>query len=593
MKSTDLKTPRDNALPELLCPAGSFDSAVAAVKAGADAVYLGGKMLNARMNAKNFDDKQLCECVDYCHKHGVKVYVTLNTAVLDREMAEVVAYSDMLYSIGVDALIVSDIGLASELSGRYPQMELHASTQASGHNTDCAREFQRLGFVRMVCAREMSKSEIDRLCKESPIEIEQFIHGAMCVSQSGQCLASAMMGGRSGNRGACAQPCRMCYNGQYPLSLKDMCLAEHMTELIESGVASLKIEGRMKSPSYVYEVTKIYRTLLDERRNATPEEMEKLRAVFSRGGFSDGYYTDVINSDMNGVRSSDDINASRELKTEFKELKRGLPQIVINERKAPAEYLPPKPAKRDKKSGKPIYTARFSSTEQIRGEGFFSHIYLPLDKYKPGLADGVIMPPSVFPNEEAQTEKLLEQAVKNGAAHVLVTHIGQVELCKKYGLIMHGDYRLNIFNTPSAKYATSLGLRDLILSPELTLPRMRDIVAPKCAIVYGKVPLMLLSKPIEAPSLCDKTGAHFPVIADGTWQTLLNSVPIYMADKAKLLDDNGLRGRHLMFTTESAREVSEIIDSFKQGRPFKGNGYRRIQLNDAQKQSNHKEKERN
>ncbi len=584
MKSTDLKASVGKALPELLCPAGSFDSAVAAVKAGADAVYLGGRMLNARMNAKNFDDKQLCECVEYCHKHGVKAYVTLNTAVFDRELAEAVEYSDMLYKIGVDALIVSDIGLASELSKRYPCMELHASTQASGHNADCAKEFQRLGFTRMVCARELSKAEIGKLCKESPIEIEQFVHGAMCVSQSGQCLASAMMGGRSGNRGSCAQPCRMCYNGQYPLSLKDMCLAEHITELIESGVASLKIEGRMKSPSYVYEVTKIYRTLLDERRNATPEEMEKLKAVFSRGGFSDGYYTDKVNSDMNGVRSSDDITASRELKTEFKETKRRFSQIVVKDREKPGEYLPPRPAKRDKKQGKPIYTARFSSPGQICGEGFFSHIYLPLDKYKAGMADGIVMPSAVFPNEEEQTERLLESAVKNGAAHALITHIGQVELCKKYGLIMHGDYRLNIFNTPCAKYAVSLGLRDLMLSPELTLPRMRDIVAPKCAIVYGYLPIMLLSKPIEYSALCDKLGAHFPVIADGAYQTLLNSVPVYMADKAKLLDDNGLRGRHMMFTTESEREVSEIIDSFKNERPFKGNGFRRIQLNDTQKQ---------
>ncbi len=584
MRSTDLKvSSAEKPLPELLCPAGSFDAAVAAVKAGADAVYLGGKTLNARMNAKNFDDKQLCECVEYCHKHGVKVYVTLNTAVLDREMGEAVYYADMLYSVGVDALIVSDIGFAAEISGRYPQMELHASTQASGHNTDCAKEFQKLGFVRMVCAREMSKPEIELLCREAPIEIEQFIHGAMCVSQSGQCLASAMMGGRSGNRGACAQPCRMCYNGQYPLSLKDMCLACHVTELIDSGVASLKIEGRMKSPSYVYEVTRIYRTLLDERRNATPEETEKLKAVFSRGGFSDGYYTDKVDSEMNGIRSSDDINASRELKTEFKEIKRELPHIVVKDRKAPDEYAPLRFAKRDKKTGKPIYTARFSSPEQIRGEGFFSHIYLPLDKYRSGSADGVVMPPSIFPNEADKTERLLETAVKNGATHALVTHIGQVELCKKYGLVMHGDYRLNIFNTPAAQYAVSLGMRDVILSPELTLPRIRDIVAPKCAVVYGRLPIMLLSKPIEHDSLCDKTGAHFPVIADGMWQTLLNSVPVYMADKGKLLDDNGVRGRHLMFTLESGREVSEIIDSFKEGRPFKGTGFRRIQLNDTQK----------
>ncbi len=564
-------------LPELLSPAGSFDAAVAAVKAGADAIYLGGKILNARMNAKNFDDKQLAECVEYCHKRGVKVYVTLNTAVLDRELSEAVAYADGLYMMGVDALIISDVGLAHELSGRYKHMELHASTQASGHNTDCARAFQRLGFSRMVCARELSYKEIKRLCAESPIEIEQFIHGAMCVSQSGQCLASAMMGGRSGNRGECAQPCRMCYNNGYPLSLKDMCLAGHVTELIESGVASLKIEGRMKSPAYVYEVTRIYRTLLDEGRNATPEELEKLKAVFSRSGFTDGYYTDTIDGSMNGVRSADDISATRELKTEFKETKRGLEPIALTDREMPEPYAPPKAARREKKIGKPIFTARFSSPEQIRGEGFFSHIYLPLDKFRPGAADGIIMPPSVFPDEEAKTEALLRSAVENGAQHALITHIGQAELCKKYGLILHGDYRLNVFNTPCGQYLTSLGLRDVMLSPELTLPRMRDIAAPKCALIYGRIPLMLLSKHIAERTLCDKTGAHFPVIGDEQWQTVLNSVPFYMADRGKQLDDNGIRGRHLMFTVESSKEVSDIISAFKSGLPPKIPAIRRIQ----------------
>ncbi len=576
---------QDRALPELLSPAGSFDAAVAAVKAGADAIYLGGKMLNARMNAKNLDDSQLSECVDYCHKRGVKVYVTLNTAVLDRELAEAVSYADRLYLMGADALIVSDIGLACQLSGRYEGMELHASTQASGHNADCARALQKLGFSRMVCARELSRDEIKRLCEGAPIEIEQFIHGAMCVSQSGQCLASAMMGGRSGNRGECAQPCRMCYNGAYPLSLKDICLAGHVTELIESGVASLKIEGRMKSPSYVYEVTRIYRTLLDERRNATPAETEKLRAVFSRCGFTDGYYTDRIGDSMNGVRSADDISASRELKTEFCEIKRELAPIVINGRTQSSEYIPPRLAKREKKQGKAIYTARFSSPEQIRGEGFFSHIYLPLDKFKAGSADGVIMPPSVFPDEERQTEELLKQAVENGAAHALVTHIGQIELCKKHGLILHGDYRLNVFNSASGQYLSSLGLRDIMLAPELTLPQMRDESAPKCAIVYGHLPIMLLSKPIGDRVLKDKTGASFPVTHEGAWQTVLNSVPIYMADKASLLDQNGIRGRHMIFTTESAKEVMSVIEAYKNGTPPRTNAIRRLLVTREKRQN--------
>ena len=251
---------KNNKLPELLAPAGSMEAANAAVLAGADAIYVGGRFLNARMNAKNFSDGELISCIENCHKKGVRVYVTVNTAVLDKELSEAVKYTDFLYKIGTDALIISDLGLASAIKGRYPGMGIHASTQASGHNADCAKAFADLGFDRMVCARELSYNEITALCKTSPIEIEQFIHGAICVSQSGQCLLSAVMGGRSGNRGVCAQPCRMKYNGSYPLSMKDMCLASHVTELIKSGVSSLKIEGRMKSPSYVYKVVKAYRT---------------------------------------------------------------------------------------------------------------------------------------------------------------------------------------------------------------------------------------------------------------------------------------------------------------------------------------------
>lgn len=556
---------KNNSKPEILAPAGSLEAAYAAVAGGADAIYIGGRMLNARMNAKNFSDEALSECIGHCHKNGVKVYVTLNTAVLDRELKSAVDYADMLYSLGVDALIVSDTGLASALKDRYPEMELHASTQASGHNADCAKALAELGFCRMVCARELSENDIKSLCEQSPIEIEQFVHGAMCVSQSGQCLASAMMGGRSGNRGVCAQPCRMSYNGAHPLSLKDMCLAPHAETLTESGVSSLKIEGRMKSPSYVYGVTRIYRRIIDEGRNASESEIKELAAIFSRGGFTDGYYTECIGSDMNGVRAEADISASRSIKTDFKKIERNIPKITLNERTLPEPFTPPRAAKRGGKSGKPICTARFSSPNQIKDTGFFSHVYLPIDKYEEGYADGIVMPPSVFPRDEKRVRELLERAVKLGAEHALITHIGQLKLALEYGLIPHGDFRLNVFNTLTAKYCTSIGMRDVILSPELTLPQMRDIDAPKAAIVYGKIPIMLLTKPLEARSLKDTRGARFDVIRECGLDILLNSVPFYMADKQKSLDENGIRGRHFIFTTENAKECLGVISAFKNG----------------------------
>ena len=249
---------RKNTLPELLSPAGDIDCLYAAVAAGADAVYVGGKRFGARAFAKNFDILELALAVEYCHLHGVKLYVTVNTLIEDKEMAEAVAYGAELYRIGVDALIVADVGLIRALRRYVPDLELHASTQLSAHSTSGVEASASLGVSRAVVARELSLTDIKSVVESSSLEIEVFLHGALCVCHSGQCLFSSIVGGRSGNRGECAQPCRLPYNGgKYPLSLKDLALCDHIPALIESGVASLKIEGRMKSPDYVYTVTSI------------------------------------------------------------------------------------------------------------------------------------------------------------------------------------------------------------------------------------------------------------------------------------------------------------------------------------------------
>ena len=303
-------------LPELLVPCGSEEAVHAAAESGADAVYCGGKILNARMNAKNFDDDALKRTVTYCRRVGVKVYVTLNTLVFDRELRKAAEYAKMLYDIGVDALIVADAGLCMLLREYLPVLELHASTQLSAHNLAATEVLGALGFSRVVLAREMNLADIRYICENSSIETEIFVHGALCVSRSGQCLMSSVVGGRSGNRGECAQPCRLPYNGNYPLSLKDLCLAGHITDLISCGLSCLKIEGRMKSPSYISGVTAIYRRLLDERRNASSAELEKLKNIFSRSGFTDGYFTGVIGNQMLGVRSEHDKAESRHAQTE-------------------------------------------------------------------------------------------------------------------------------------------------------------------------------------------------------------------------------------------------------------------------------------
>ena len=566
-------------LPELLAPAGSREAAIAAVRGGADAIYLGGTMLNARMNAKNFGDDEMRDTIAFCHENGVFVYVTLNTAVYDRELSEALDYVGFLYTAGVDGLIVADLGLASLIRRFYPMLPLHASTQASGHSVACAEKLRELGFCRMVCARELSREETDRLCAESPIETEQFVHGALCVSQSGQCLASAMIGGRSGNRGACAQPCRMQYNGGYPLSLKDSSLAPYVPELIKSGVASLKIEGRMKSPAYVYGVVSVYRRLLDEGRAASEAEMKRLAELFSRGGFTDGYYTSRIDDEMNGIRSDGDKLATARATSIQDSAFEGKGKnnqtqsvcrapIIIPERARndEAKYTVKRRQANAKKSKKPIFTARFASAGQVVKDDMLSIIYLPLDKFEPDCgANGVVFPPTIFDRDLERAERCMREARDAGAEHALVCNIGHVELAKKYGFIIHGDYRLNIFNSETANLYMAQGMRDVMLAPELTLPQIRDINAPKCAVVYGRIPLMLLTKPVGARSLKDRTGASFPVVREFGYDVMLNSVPFYMADKQKELDTYDVRGRHLFFTTESRKECAEIIARFKRG----------------------------
>jgi putative protease len=293
-------------LPELLAPAGDWDALRAAVAAGADAVYLGGKSFGARQYASNFDDRQLREAIEFLHIHGKKIYVTVNTLINNTEIGEALNFLVTLYNAGVDAVIVQDLGLI-HLARRYlPSLALHASTQMTVHNLAGAVFLKDWGFKRAILARELTEAEVTAIVRQSGIGIEIFIHGALCICYSGQCLLSSMIGGRSGNRGRCAQPCRMEYQlmnsgkpvpaeGPYLLSPKDLALITKIPELVRSGVVSLKIEGRMKRPEYVYSVVKTYRAALDryarqpEQFQVYPEELQELEQAFNRG-FTTGYF---------------------------------------------------------------------------------------------------------------------------------------------------------------------------------------------------------------------------------------------------------------------------------------------------------------
>ena len=299
---------------ELLAPAGSMEALRAAVCNGADAVYLGADTFNARINARNFSAADLQEAVVYCHVRGVKVHLTLNTLVLDREMLRAAELIRLAASCGVDAFIVQDLGVVSLCRQLAPDVPIHASTQMSIHSLEGVLEAAALGCSRVVLARELPAEEIAHICKKSPVEIEVFVHGALCMCYSGQCYLSSVIGRRSGNRGQCAQPCRLPYgygrfeSTRYPLSLKDNCLAGELDELRRMGVASIKIEGRMKRPEYVAIVTRAYRTVLNGGK-LMPSDLQELETAFSRQGFTDGYFRGQTGSDMFGRRQEGEDTA--------------------------------------------------------------------------------------------------------------------------------------------------------------------------------------------------------------------------------------------------------------------------------------------
>ena len=766
------KPPR---LPELLAPAGSPEALEAAILAGADAVYLGGSRFNARMNAHNFDTAALREAVTHAHRMGSRVYLTLNTLVWDRELPDALEAAYEAASAGVDALIIADMGAAALIRTSLPDLPLHASTQLSGHNAAVGQVLADFGFSRFVIARETSLTDLAAAVANNPLEVEVFIHGALCVSHSGQCLFSSVVGGRSGNRGECAQPCRLPYacegcgsqsplgdnrKGQsrpapkgkypdrrpapkadrrspdpdsesYPLSLKDLSLAGHVPALVEAGVSSLKIEGRMKSPGYVSGVTAIWRRLLDENRAATPEEMAALGDLFSRGGFTDGYQVGKVNRSMMGVRTDSDKDRTAAAEkaalgvrhqphlplTMELTVKKGQPVTltasaplfrcdnttpdtsvtVTSEAPAKAEttsltpeavekqlsrtggtpyrgveiishveeglMLPlsalnalrrealealdatrmaamPTPAEgykplsaaavagellrsasaaESKGVTKVSQTARFYTPEQITqaATGYFDLLYLPLGKehpaHVPAEKRGILMPPVIFDREADTVKDSLTATLQSGIRHILVGNIGHLPLIRKAvtacqldgQVTLHGDLRLNTANTPAAARLLGLGLSDLILSPELTIPRMRDIsaalsdyghITATAAVVYGRLPLMLLEKCAireiyrhkkpddvcreicgrNAAVLKDRMGKTFPVLREdsprgtGHRNLVYNSLPTGMSDRMDEILRAHLAGHHFIFTVETAREVDRVIAAYREGKPLGG-----------------------
>lgn len=292
---------------ELLAPAGNMASVIAAVSGGADAIYIGGKKFSARRSAENFSEEEIIDVVRYCHLRGVDVHVAANILVKPDETDDFLEYMGFLNSASVDAVIIQDIGMARATKKAYPDMTIHASTQLTATSLESVRYLEKMGFSRVVLARELSREEIEHICKNSKAEIEVFVHGAICMCYSGQCLMSSIIGARSGNRGMCAQPCRLPYRFMegnevlkegYLLSPKDMSLIEHLNALNNIGVKSLKIEGRLKRPEYVATVCSIYKKYLENGKKVSREDFEMLEKSFSRSGFTDGYFQNKLGCNM-------------------------------------------------------------------------------------------------------------------------------------------------------------------------------------------------------------------------------------------------------------------------------------------------------
>jgi len=302
---------------ELLVPVGNQEALKAAVLSGADAIYLGGQKFNARRRADNFDNEQLIDAIKYAHLYGVKVYVTFNTLIKQKELSEARNFAEFLYHSNCDAVIVQDLGIAAMIKKHFPQLDLHACTQMTIHNLEGVRILEDIGFKRVVLARELNLTEIEHIAQKTSLELETFIHGALCICYSGQCLMSSILGGRSGNRGLCAQPCRLPYRLEkesmekvcrdekyrYLLSTRDLAAYSFLDKLVKAGIKSFKIEGRLKRPEYIGVVTGIYRKILDNIYQGnipgySSEDEENLLQIFNRGGFCSGYYYGTNNKEL-------------------------------------------------------------------------------------------------------------------------------------------------------------------------------------------------------------------------------------------------------------------------------------------------------
>jgi len=644
------------AFPEILAPAGSFDALTAAVRCGADAVYIGGKNYSARQGADNFDIDEIKRAADFCHLHDVKLHLAVNTIMLDEELNNFEEYIKSAANAGIDACIVQDVGVANIIRSVIPDMPLHASTQMTVHTLEGALWAKEQGFCRVVVSRELSREEIKCIIIGSGMEVEQFVHGALCMSVSGQCYLSALIGSRSANRGRCAQACRLPFSAcgkddVCSLSLKDLSLVEHMNELIEDGVTSLKIEGRMKRPEYVAAaVTALKMAIAGEE-----PDMETLKAVFSRSGFTDGYYTGKRHN-MFGTREKEDVISASVVIPKLRELYRkeshpiglsitaklcadepftligksddGICVAVYGDVPLPAfkkpsdyeslkkqlsklgdtvYYLSELKAECDGVSMLPVSAVNalrrklIEELDLMRIESSTTKYKIAQDNYaasllgdklkyyvrhrnrdrKPKLrfrvATGqqfnaidlnkddeciislelaekidakenyILQSPRFVPDESKLISKL-EKFFEKGFRRLLCENPSHMRIGKRIGFRLSIGTDMHTSNSLAAKVYEDYGAEDIILSPELKASQACSIRSelPVGVYAYGYCPVMLMRCcPIKNEVGCknctghliDRTSRKFSVVCNKDYIELLNSVPVWVADKLSMLYD--------------------------------------------------------
>ncbi len=654
---------------EILAPAGGREQLTAAVRCGADAVYLGAGGFNARRNAENFGGT-LAEAVGYCHARGVQVHVTVNTIVMDHEMDELSRTVEEVAESGADAAIIQDLAVLAQFRDRCPDIKRHASTQMTIHDLDGAKAAADMGFHRVVLSRELTLREIEHICTHCGIETEVFVHGALCMCMSGVCYLSAILGGRSGNRGLCAQPCRLDFhagNRGHALSLKDMSHIDYINELREAGVSSLKIEGRMKRPEYVAAAVTSCRLAREGREY----DKDTLQAVFSRSGFTDGYLTGKRDLDMFGYRSRDDVAAASGVLKELANLyNRERNSVPVNmyfradrfgssltvrsgaENISVAGHVPEAAINRELDAGEvrrslsktggtpfaadeisveiaPGIAMSASSINQMRRDAFgyllkkleaprrhnvlktvenvlpehisnrrelwgrffkadrlaekgLDRIILPVDEVLrhreiiSKLGDRLIgeLPALMFDGDRMHLEDTLLKLQSDGLKSLICGNIYGVRLAGKLGFETIGDFNLNISNSVALREYEKLGLTAATVSIELTMTQIDRLRGelPRGIIAYGRLPLMRFRNcPSKGkrgcgdckgePALTDRRHIEFPIeCGERRFSSLLNSVPVYIADK-RLPQVDFLT---LYFTRESAKEAERIIEAYRE-----------------------------